>query len=98
MADTAHDARDVARKRIEERRNFVPHLLVYLVVNTGLVLLWLWSGGDGFFWPGVVLIGWGIGVLMHAWNVFFNKPITDTDVDHELARMGYPTEDGHPWS
>lgn len=96
MTETPKDAREIARKRIEDRRNFVPHLIVYLVTNAGLILLWVWAGGDGFFWPGIVLIAWGIGVLMHAWNAFFSKPISEADVDRELKRTGYPTEEGRP--
>lgn len=96
MADTPKEAREAARKRIEERRGFVPHLIIYLVFNTGLVLLWVSSGGHGFFWPGVVLVAWGIGVLMHAWNAFFSKPISEADVDRELRQAGYTTEDRLP--
>ena len=39
MTEMPRDAREAARKRIEERRGFVPHLIIYLVVNTGLILL-----------------------------------------------------------
>jgi len=96
MTGTPKDAREAARKRIEDRRGFVPHLIIYLVLNTGLVLLWVSAGGHGFFWPGIILVGWGIGVLMHAWNAFFSKPISEADVDRELRRAGYTTEDRTP--
>lgn len=96
MPGTPKDAREAARKRIEDRRGFVPHLIMYVVFNTGLILLWLSSGGHGFFWPGILLVGWGVGVVAHAWNAFFSKPISEADVDHELERAGYPTEDRTP--
>jgi hypothetical protein len=86
MADTSSSAREAARKRIEERRGFAPHLIVYLVVNTGLVLIWAYTSEPGFFWPGIVIAVWGIGVLMHAWSAFFSKPITEKDVDREVSR------------
>lgn len=86
MADTPSTSREAARKRIEERRGFVPHLIVYLVVNTGLVLIWAYTTQPGFFWPGIVIAAWGIGVVMHAWNAFFSKPITEEDVERELDR------------
>jgi hypothetical protein len=35
-------------------------------------------------------------VLMHAWNAFFSKPISEADVDRELQRADYTTEDGPP--
>jgi 2TM domain len=93
MTDTLDDARAAARKRLEERRGFLPHVLVYLMVNAGLILLWVYSGPHGFFWPAIVLLFWGIGVIMHGWNAFFTKPITDTDVDRELTRGSGPETD-----
>ena len=96
MTERPGDARAAARKRIEDRRNFVPHLIVYLVINTGLVLLWASADTSGFFWPGIVIIAWGVGVLMHGWNAFFSKPISKADVDRELERAGYPGKDEVP--
>lgn len=84
MAQTSDNARAAARKRLEERRGFVPHLLVYVLVNTGLILVWAYSGPHGFFWPAIILLLWGIGVIMHGWNAFLAKPITEADIDREL--------------
>lgn len=87
MADAPDSAREAARKRIEERRGFVPHLIVYLIVNGGIVAIWFSTGASGFFWPGIIIIAlWGIGVVMHAWNAFFTKPVTEADVDKEMSR------------
>lgn len=89
MADTP-DVRSVARKRLEERRGFVPHLIMYLVINTGLVVIWLATGPDGFFWPAFPILIWGAGVVMHAWNAFVTKPITEADIDREARRLAEP--------
>lgn len=70
MADPRNDdpAYERARKRVEDLSGFYMHLLVYLVVNLGLFLIdMLTPGGPWFYWP---LIGWGIGVLLHALGVF----------------------------
>ncbi|MBO3752226.1 2TM domain-containing protein [Streptosporangiaceae bacterium NEAU-GS5] len=85
MVDTPNPAREEARKHIEERRGFAPHLIVYLAFNTSLVLIWAYTTKPGFFWPGIIIAAWGIGVLMHAWSAFFRKPITEEDVDRELT-------------
>ncbi len=90
MSSTSEDIRVAARKKIEERRGFVPHLIVYLVVNTGLVLVWAMTGQPGFFWPAFPILFWGIGVVMHGWNAFFSRPVTEADVDRELERLGEP--------
>lgn len=88
MTNVPSDSRAAARKRLEEQRGFVPHLIVYLVVNAGLVLVWAMTiGPDGFFWPVFPIVFWGVGIVLHAWSAYFSKPITDADVDEELERM-----------
>jgi hypothetical protein len=87
MTNIPDESRAAARKRLEERRGFVPHLIVYLVVNAGLVLLWVMTGADGLFWPIFPLMFWGVGLVMHGWNAFVSRPITDADIDRELDRQ-----------
>jgi hypothetical protein len=53
-----------AKQRVEELRGFYVHLMIYLVINAGLFLIDLVSGGGWwFYWPA---IGWGIGLGAHA--------------------------------
>lgn len=87
MTNISDESRAAARKRLEERRGFVPHLIVYLVVNAGLVLLWVMTGANGMFWPVFPIVFWGVGILMHGWNAYFSKPITEADVDREVGRQ-----------
>jgi hypothetical protein len=77
--------RQQARERVQQRRDFVSHLVAYVIVNAFLVLVWAVTGA-GYFWPIWVIGGWGVGVVLHAWEVFFRRPITDADVDAELRR------------
>lgn len=90
MGVPSDDMRHLARKRIEDRRGFLPHLLVYLLTNICLVVIWATVANRGFFWPGFVLVFWGIGLVMHGWNAFFSRPITEADVERELRRMQGP--------
>jgi hypothetical protein len=87
MSVTPDVLREAARKRLEERRGFIPHLIVYVLVNTGLIVIWATVANQGFFWPGFVLGFWGIGLVMHAWNAFFSKPITEADIEREMERL-----------
>lgn len=87
MTSTSDDRRAAARKRLEERRGFIPHVIFFLVVNAGLVVIWVMNGADGMFWPIFPVLFWGAGLLMHAWSAFFVKPITETDVDREAKRL-----------
>jgi uncharacterized ion transporter superfamily protein YfcC len=83
----AQDARQQAFERVKKRRDFWPHLLVYVLVNSFVVVIWTVTSHGGFFWPAFLMVGWGIGVVMHAWDAFFRSEITEEDVDRELARM-----------
>jgi hypothetical protein len=79
-------ARARARKRIQDRRNLQGGLVAYVVVNAFLVAVWAMSGG-GYFWPGWVLAGWGLGMVMGFWS-YLRGSVTDEDVDRVLRRMG----------
>ena len=75
----------LARKRVSDRRDFGSHVVAYLVVNAFVVLIWAMTGG-GYFWPAWVLGGWGVGLVLHVWEVFVKKPVTDSDIEAELHR------------
>jgi hypothetical protein len=81
------DVRVQARKRLEKRRDFGAHLVAYVVINAMLVGIWAATGG-GYFWPIWVILGWGVGVVLNAWDVFFRREITEADVDREIERRG----------
>jgi len=76
-----------ARKHLEERRGLWTHLFVYAVTNAFLTLVWLLTG-TGYFWPGWVLAGWGVGLVMHGWDYYWrwHRPVTEAAVDAELRR------------
>ena len=78
--------RDIARRRVMARRDFTSHLASYLVVNLFLVGIWAFTGG-GYFWPAWIIGGWGVGIMMHAWDVFLRRPVTEADIDKELRRL-----------
>jgi hypothetical protein len=58
-----------ARKRVQELKEFYQHLLTYLLVNAFLFVLNMLTSPHHlwFFWP---LMGWGIGIAIHAATVF----------------------------
>jgi hypothetical protein len=77
--------REQARKRLEAKRDLVNHVVAYVVINAFLVLVWAFTGA-GYFWPGWVIGGWGVGLVFHVWDTFYRRPITDADIDKELQR------------
>lgn len=79
--------RDLAVKRIQKRRDFWQHAAVYVLVNSFLVVIWFVISPDAFFWPVFPICGWGIGLLMHAWDAFLATQITEADIAREVERM-----------
>ena len=59
---------DRAHARVQELKGFYTHATAYVLVNIGLfVINVLTGGGWWFYWP---LLGWGIGLGIHALSVF----------------------------
>lgn len=81
----SHEEWEAARRRLTARRDFASHVLAYVLVNGFLVGMWVLTG-VGYFWPGWVIGGWGVGLILHAWDVFVRRPVTDADVDAEVRR------------
>jgi len=78
------ERRDAAIKRIKDKRDFRTHVVSYVVVNLFLVGVWAVSGG-GYFWPGWVMAGWGIGLVLHWWQTYRGeRPITEEDIQREM--------------
>jgi hypothetical protein len=85
-ARSEQDLRKLALARLRKKRDFVTHAVIYVVVNVLLVVIWALLGG-GFFWPGFVIAGWGIGLAANAWDVYGRKPITEDQVQQEAERL-----------
>jgi hypothetical protein len=79
--------RERAIKRLKRRRDFYGHLLVYFLVNAFLVLIWALTDVNGFFWPVFPIVGWGIGVVMNAWDVFRNEEFGEEQIRREVERL-----------
>jgi hypothetical protein len=84
--EDAGELREAAIKRLKKRSDFRTHLIAYLLVN---VMLWgIWAVvGAGFPWPVFVTGGWGVGLLMDAWETYGRRPVTERDVQAEMERL-----------
>jgi 2TM domain len=68
MVDQDQQRYERARARVQSLKDFYTHATVYVLVNIGLFVINLLTGGGWwFFFP---LIGWGIGLGIHAFSVF----------------------------
>lgn len=85
--ENEEERRKAALERLKNKRAWWQNVVSYVVVNAFLVGVWALTGA-GYFWPAWVMAGWGIGVVMHAWTAFGQKPITEADVQEEMKRGG----------
>ncbi len=78
----------LARKRVEEKKGFLVHLTVYVVVNILLVLIWAFAAGGGYPWFVWPLGGWGIGLLFHFLGIFvFEDKLDRAAIEKEVAKI-----------
>lgn len=63
------EIRSLAKSRVEKKKGFFIHLLIYLVINAMLFVIWAVTGSQ-FPWFVFPLAGWGIGLLFHGLDVF----------------------------
>lgn len=78
--------RAVALRQLRKQADFRRHVLIYLAVNTLLVVVWAWTGVP-MFWPIFPMVGWGIGIAANAWDAYGRKPVTEEQLQHEIRRL-----------
>jgi uncharacterized ion transporter superfamily protein YfcC len=81
------ELRERAIKRLKKQRDFRGHLLVYILVNSFIVVIWAVTG-SGFFWPIFPMVGWGIGVVMNAWDAYGRDDFGEDRISREMDRLG----------
>jgi 2TM domain len=79
--------RERAIKRLKKRRDFAGHLLVYVLVNSVLVAIWAITNPHGFFWPIFPMLGWGIGLVLNAWDVYRGDTFTEERIQREIEHL-----------
>jgi hypothetical protein len=84
--DTEQQLREQAVQRLKKKRDFQTHVLIYVAVNAFLVVIWAVTSG-GFFWPIFPILGWGIGVVANAWDVYGRRPISEDEIRRETDRL-----------
>ncbi|GAA4790790.1 hypothetical protein GCM10023200_27340 [Actinomycetospora chlora] len=80
------ELRQRAVTRLRKRADFRTHVLVYVLVNSMLVVIWAITGAD-LFWPIFPILGWGVGLAANAWDVYRPDPVTEDRIQQEIGRM-----------
>ena len=79
--------REQAVVRLRKKHEFWSHVIAYVLVNAMFVTIWVLAGADGFFWPVILLLGWGIGLFFHGYDVYVGPP-TEEQITREMERLG----------
>ena len=77
--------REQATIRLRKQRDFRAHLLAYVLINGSLLIIWALTG-SGFFWPVFPMLGWGVGLVFHAWDIY-RAPLSEQQIQREIERM-----------
>lgn len=83
----ADTIRDRAIKRLKKRRDLGAHALVFLLVNSFIVAIWFVTNDGGFFWPIFPIGGWGIGLVMNAYDVYRGDDLDEERIEREIRRL-----------
>jgi 2TM domain len=66
-----HDKFRNAKRQIARLKGFYTHATVFVLVLLGLLTVNLWAGPP--YWVQWVFLGWGIGMIGHAFGVFGHR-------------------------
>lgn len=83
MSDETYER---ARERVEEKKKFYKHLSSFLVMSVFFFVLNALTafGSWWFYWP---ILGWGIGIAMHYFQVFGFPGVGPADEEWERKEM-----------
>ncbi len=82
------ELRRLAVRRADMKLAFRSHLMAYVVVNAGLVAIYLMTSFGSYFWPIWPMLGWGIGLGTHAVSVYTNgENVRDRLIEEELEKL-----------
>jgi len=85
---TDEAGRQQAIKSIKHRRALMQHVVGFCVVNVLMIVIWLATGG-GYFWPGWILLGTGIALVVDVatFNRRHASDISEEDIRREMNRQ-----------
>jgi hypothetical protein len=86
MTDTTTSDYELARGRLLRKRKFRGDVVAYIVINAFLVGIWAVSG-FGYFWPGWVLAGWGVLLVLDWWDAYHRQDVTEADIQSEMRNL-----------
>lgn len=85
--DDSAELRQLAIQQLRKKRDLQAHLIAYVLVNLFLNGIWLLTSPGGFYWPMFPLLGWGIGLVFHIWDVYAPATPPEDRIRREMQRL-----------
>lgn len=90
VAMSEEGLREQALRTLKKRRDLHTHAFIYATIN--LVVWGVWTvigamSGSWWPWPLFMTLGWGVGLVANAWDVYVRRPITEAELRHEMDRL-----------
>ncbi len=77
-----------AQRRVQQKNRFWGNLAAYVVVNTGIFIIYWFVAGRGYPWYLWVLGIWGVFLVLDFLNTFIWQPrMGRTAVEKEVERI-----------
>ena len=51
--------------------------------------------GANFFWPVFPMLGWGIGLIFHAWDTYRSEELSEERIHREIEHLVVRESGGH---
>jgi hypothetical protein len=84
------DLRELAVRSLRRKQAFKIHALVYTLVNSLLIVVWLATGiASGVWYPWFIfpLFGWGIGLGVQGWTAYRGDELSESRIRAEMNRI-----------
>jgi hypothetical protein len=92
IATSEEGLREQALRTLKKRRDLHTHAFVYLTINLLVWGVWLaiaMTSDSWYPWPIWVTLGWGVGLVLNAWDVYVRRPISEADLRREMDRLAH---------
>jgi hypothetical protein len=76
-----------AIRQLHLKRGLQVHALSYVMANVIQVVVWFAYTSEQFFWPLWSILGWGIGLAVHAWAVYSGAGPDEARIQREVDRI-----------
>ena len=78
----------IAKKRVEDKKDFFFHLIIYISIN---IILWIITISESgkIIIPISTTVGWGIGVLNQGINLFYNEKSGSVEKEFKKLKRNF---------